>query len=142
VDGNKLKVRDLNEKIYNNDKSTPNVQGCTTFRVVSFCQLFLNFLCRLFIIFALVSLFMFSLSHSFFKVDCAMPVISCLSQPFNVYFNHFIFCQPFSCFVSHFILFQPFYVVSVISYCFSHFIYFVSHFFADIFFLCVACLLP
>jgi hypothetical protein len=45
VDDIKLKARDLNEKISNNDKSTPNVQGCTTFFVVSFCQLFFRFLC-------------------------------------------------------------------------------------------------
>jgi hypothetical protein len=40
ADDIKLKARDLNEKISNNDKSTPNVQGCTTFLFVSFCQLF------------------------------------------------------------------------------------------------------
>jgi hypothetical protein len=43
IDDIKLKERDLNDKIYNNDKSTPNVQGCTTFLVVSLCQLFLFF---------------------------------------------------------------------------------------------------
>jgi hypothetical protein len=37
VDDIKFKVRDLNENISNNDKSTPNVQGCITFLVVRFC---------------------------------------------------------------------------------------------------------
>jgi hypothetical protein len=43
VDDNKFKARDLNEKISNNDNSTPNVQGCIAFLVVNFCQLFLVF---------------------------------------------------------------------------------------------------
>jgi hypothetical protein len=33
----KVKAQDLNDKIANNDKSTPNVQGCITFLVASFC---------------------------------------------------------------------------------------------------------
>jgi hypothetical protein len=33
----KVKVRDLNDKIASNDSSTPNVQGCIAFLVVSFC---------------------------------------------------------------------------------------------------------
>jgi hypothetical protein len=37
LDDIKLEVIDLNEKISSNDKSIPNVQGCTTFLVVSFC---------------------------------------------------------------------------------------------------------
>jgi hypothetical protein len=37
VDDIKFKARDLNEKISNNDKSTPNGQGCIAFLVVSCC---------------------------------------------------------------------------------------------------------
>jgi hypothetical protein len=60
VDDNKFKVQDLNVKISNNDMSTPNVQGCITFLVVSCCQLFLVFLCLPFIIiFILGQLFHF-----------------------------------------------------------------------------------
>jgi hypothetical protein len=51
VDDIKVKVWNLNDKIVNNDKSTPSVQGCIAFLVVSFYQLFLVFLCLLFIIF-------------------------------------------------------------------------------------------
>jgi hypothetical protein len=40
----KVKARDLNDKISSNDNSTPNVQGCIAFLVVSFCKLFLVFL--------------------------------------------------------------------------------------------------
>jgi hypothetical protein len=36
VDDIKVKARDLNDKIDFNDKSTPNVQGCIAFLVVSF----------------------------------------------------------------------------------------------------------
>jgi hypothetical protein len=43
VDDIKVKTRYLNDKIASNDKSTPNVQGCIAFLVVSFCQLFLVF---------------------------------------------------------------------------------------------------
>jgi hypothetical protein len=43
VDDIKVKARDLNDKIVSNDKLTPNVQGCISFLVVSFCQLFLVF---------------------------------------------------------------------------------------------------
>jgi hypothetical protein len=35
-----VKARDLNEKISNNDKSTPNVQGRIAFLVVSFVTYF------------------------------------------------------------------------------------------------------
>jgi hypothetical protein len=49
----KVKVRDLNNKIPSNDGSTRNIQGCTTFLVVSFCHLF-SFLCMPFIIFIVV----------------------------------------------------------------------------------------
>jgi hypothetical protein len=67
VDDIKFKVQDLNEKISNNDKSTPNVQGCIAFLVVSCCQLFFVFLCLPFII-----IFIFRSAISF------------LGQPFYV----------------------------------------------------------
>jgi hypothetical protein len=51
VDDIKVNTQDLNDSIANNDKSTPNGQGCIAFFVVSFCQLFLVFLCLPFIIF-------------------------------------------------------------------------------------------
>jgi hypothetical protein len=43
VDDIKVNVRHLTDKITSNDKSTPIVQGCIAFLVVSFCQLFLVF---------------------------------------------------------------------------------------------------
>jgi hypothetical protein len=69
----KVKAQDLNDKIANNDKSTPNVQGCITFLVVSFCQLFLVFLCLPFIIFVV----------AFFGV-CLLLLSSILGQLFHV----------------------------------------------------------
>jgi hypothetical protein len=45
VDDIKVKARDLNDKIDFNDKSTPNVQGCIAFLVVSFYQIFIVFFC-------------------------------------------------------------------------------------------------
>jgi hypothetical protein len=47
----KVKTRDLKDKMSSNDNSTPNVQGCIAFLVVSFCQLFLVYLCLPFITF-------------------------------------------------------------------------------------------
>jgi hypothetical protein len=44
VDDIKVKVRDLNDKIVSNDKSTPNAQGYIAFLFVSFYQLVLVFL--------------------------------------------------------------------------------------------------
>jgi hypothetical protein len=43
VDDIKVKMRDLNDKIASNGKSSLNVHGCITFLVVSFSQLFLVF---------------------------------------------------------------------------------------------------
>jgi hypothetical protein len=55
----KFKAQYLNEKISNNDKSTPNAQGCIVFLVVSCCQLFLVFcVCHL-----LLSSFLGQLFH-------------------------------------------------------------------------------
>jgi hypothetical protein len=97
VDDFNVKARYLNNKISNNDGSIPNVQGCIAFLIVSFCQLFLVFLCLPFI-----TIFNFR------------SAISCLGQPFHVY-------------VSDFIFYKPFHVVSAISYCVNQFTYLVSH---------------
>jgi hypothetical protein len=67
VDDIKFKAQDLNEKISNNDKSTSNVQRCRAFLVVSYCQVFLVFLCLPFSIIFI------------FRSD-----ISFLGQPFHV----------------------------------------------------------
>jgi hypothetical protein len=53
VDDIKVKARDLKDKISSKDNVTPNVQGCITSLVVSFCQLFLVCLCLPFIIFVM-----------------------------------------------------------------------------------------
>jgi hypothetical protein len=93
----KFKAQYLNEKISNNDKSTPNAQGCIVFLVVSCCQLFLVFLCLPFII-----IFIFRSAVSYFR-----SAILCVGRSF--YFLSAI------------------YLLLVISYCVSHFTYFVSH---------------
>jgi hypothetical protein len=66
IDDIKVKARDLNDKITNNDKTIPNVQGCIAFLVVSFCHLFLVFLsaiyylcCSIFLCLPFITIFNF-----------------------------------------------------------------------------------
>jgi hypothetical protein len=121
----KVKARDLNDKITSNDKSTPNVQGCIAFPVVSFCQLFLfYFLCLPFIIFV-IGLFCLP----FITIFNFRSAISCLGQPFHIVsailhtlsaILHTLIAipclgQPFYTMLAIFMLYQPFQALPAIS---------------------------
>jgi hypothetical protein len=79
VDDIKVKARDLKDKMSSNDNSTPNVQGCIAFLVVSFCQVFLVCLCLSFIIFVVSIIyyyFQFYVSYFIFmSANCILSAI-------------------------------------------------------------------
>jgi hypothetical protein len=79
IDDIKVKVRDLKDKMSSNDNSTPNVQGCIAFLVVSFCQLFLVCLCLSFITIVVSIIyyyFQFYISYFIFmSANCILSAI-------------------------------------------------------------------
>jgi hypothetical protein len=79
IDDIKVMARDLKDKMSNNDNSTPNVQGCIAFLVVSFYQLFLVCLCLPFITFAVSIIyyyFQFYVSYFIFmSTNCILSPI-------------------------------------------------------------------
>jgi hypothetical protein len=91
IDDIKFKARDLKDKMSSNDNSTPNVQGCIAFLVVSFYQLFLVCLCTIYYLCCVYHLLLF-------------PI---LRQLFYLYLN-----QLYS--INHLMLSHPFYIVSAL----------------------------